>query len=196
MALLMASLTIMSGCSNQQKAKTKFPTRVKTEVVSLGLNETGQNYVGIVEEREATAVSFTGMGVVRRVLVSEGQAVGRGQLLAEMDDTQARNTLAASEAAVMQAEDALQRMTILHDAPIKAEYILESIGQLSVQSLFNMLSRTGQSLEKELGNIISQNSIFGDERHRLFAVPFLEVRIEGLQFGVERIGINLRNTCG
>ena len=33
-----------------------------------------------------------------------------------MDDTQARNTLAASEAALMQANDALQRMTILHDA--------------------------------------------------------------------------------
>ena len=115
-ALLMVSLTIISGCSNQKKAKTKYPTRVKTEVVSVGMNESGHSYVGIVEEREATAVSFTGMGVVRRVLVSEGQAVGRGQLLAEMDDTQARNTLAASEAALMQANDALQRMTILHDA--------------------------------------------------------------------------------
>ena len=112
----MASLTIMSGCSNRQKTKTKFPTRVNTEVVSVGMNESGHSYVGIVEEREATAVSFTGMGVVRRVLVSEGQAVGRGQLLAEMDDTQARNTLAAAEAAVMQANDALERMTILHDA--------------------------------------------------------------------------------
>ena len=112
----MVSLTIISGCSNQKKAKTKYPTRVKTEVVSVGMNESGHSYVGIVEEREATAVSFTGMGVVRRVLVSEGQAVGRGQLLAEMDDTQARNTLAASEAALMQANDALQRMTILHDA--------------------------------------------------------------------------------
>ena len=112
----MVSLTIISGCSNQKKAKTKYPTRVKTEVVGVGMNESGHSYVGIVEEREATAVSFTGMGVVRRVLVSEGQAVGRGQLLAEMDDTQARNTLAASEAALMQANDALQRMTILHDA--------------------------------------------------------------------------------
>lgn len=115
-ALLMVSLTIISGCSNQKKAKTKYPTRVKTEVVGVGMNESGHSYVGIVEEREATAVSFTGMGVVRRVLVSEGQAVSRGQLLAEMDDTQARNTLAASEAALMQANDALQRMTILHDA--------------------------------------------------------------------------------
>ena len=112
----MVSLTIISGCSNQKKAKTKYPTRVKTEVVGVGMNESGHSYVGIVEEREATAVSFTGMGVVRRVLVSEGQAVSRGQLLAEMDDTQARNTLAVAEAAVMQANDALERMTILHDA--------------------------------------------------------------------------------
>ena len=116
MALLLVAMTIMVGCSNKHKTKTKFPTRVKTEVVSVGMSEIGQNYVGIVEEREATAVSFTGMGVVRRVTVSEGQFVGRGQLLAEMDDTQARNTLAAAEAAALQANDALQRMTMLHDA--------------------------------------------------------------------------------
>ena len=73
-----------------------------------------QTYVGIVEEREATAVSFTGMGVVKRVLVSEGQAVGRGQLLAEMDDTQARNLLSNAEATMTQANDALERYGMLH----------------------------------------------------------------------------------
>ena len=73
LALLLAAMIIMVGCSSRHETKTKFPTRVKTEVVSIGLNESGQNFVGIVEEREATAVSFTGMGVVRRVLVSEGQ---------------------------------------------------------------------------------------------------------------------------
>lgn len=57
---------------------------------------TGQTFVGIVEEREGTAVSFTSMGVVKRVLVNEGQAVGRGQLIAEMDDTQARNLLSGA----------------------------------------------------------------------------------------------------
>ena len=116
MALLMAAMIVMCGCSGQKGAKEKAPIRVKTEVAGAATNENGQTYVGIVEEREATAVSFTGMGVVRRVLVGEGQHVGRGQLLAEMDDTQARNTLAAAEAALMQANDALQRMTMLHDA--------------------------------------------------------------------------------
>ena len=74
-----------------------------------------QTYVGIIEEREATAVSFTGMGVVKRVLVSEGQAVSRGQLLAEMGDTQARNLLNGAEAQMTQANDALERYKMLHD---------------------------------------------------------------------------------
>ena len=77
--------------------------------------DNAQTYVGVVEEREATAVSFTGMGVVKRVLVSEGQTVGKGQLLAEMDDTQARNLLSGAEAQMTQANDALERFKMLHD---------------------------------------------------------------------------------
>jgi RND family efflux transporter MFP subunit len=77
--------------------------------------DNAQTYVGIIEEREATAVSFTGMGVVKRMLVNEGQYVGRGQLIAEMDDTQARNLLSGAEAAMTQANDALQRYGMLHE---------------------------------------------------------------------------------
>jgi len=51
----------MSSCSEKQEAKVKQPTRVKTEVVTAEAGAAGQQYVGIVEEREATAVSFTGM---------------------------------------------------------------------------------------------------------------------------------------
>ena len=88
---------------------------MKTQVVSPGLVDNAQTYVGIVEEREATAVSFTGMGVVKRVLVREGQTVGKGQLIAEMDDTQARNLLSGAEAQMTQANDALERYKMLHD---------------------------------------------------------------------------------
>ena len=84
-------------------------------MVSSASDVSGQTFVGIVEEREATAVSFTGMGVVKRVLVNEGQAVGRGQLIAEMDDTQARNLLSGAEAQMNQANDALERYKMLHD---------------------------------------------------------------------------------
>lgn len=115
-ALLLAIAIAASACSSKKESKPKTPTRVKTEVVVSGSSVQDQTYVGIVEENEATAVSFTGMGVVKRVLVREGQAVGRGQLLALMDDTQARNVLAGAEAQMAQADDALARYTMLHDA--------------------------------------------------------------------------------
>ena len=89
---------------------------MKTEVVQTATSTNGQTYVGIVEECEATAVSFTSMGVVKRMLVNEGQAVAKGQLIAEMDDTQARNLLSGAEAQMAQANDALERYKMLHDA--------------------------------------------------------------------------------
>ncbi|MBO4820870.1 MAG: efflux RND transporter periplasmic adaptor subunit [Prevotella sp.] len=122
-------LLLLSSCGKKQTTTTKGPIRVKTEEVSLSGGNYGKQYVGIVEEREATAVSFTSMGVVRRVLVDEGQYVSRGQLLAEMDATtmdnsvevarastsQAHDMVAQAQSAYDQAKDAYDRMKLLHD---------------------------------------------------------------------------------
>ena len=115
--MLLLTVLFVCGCGKKQEPGSgqKAPTRVATEVVSAGAGMNGQSYVGIVEENEGTAVSFTSMGVVKRVLVREGQAVGRGQLIAEMDNTQARNMLTAAEAQMAQADDALKRYAMLHD---------------------------------------------------------------------------------
>lgn len=109
------TLLMICSCSEKKENKVKAPTRVKTEVVGEATINPQQQYVGIVEEHEGTAVSFTSMGVVKRMLVNEGQAVSRGQLIAEMDDTQARNLLSGAEAAMNQANDALERFKMLHD---------------------------------------------------------------------------------
>ena len=110
------AIVIVCSCSEKKEGAVKAPTRVKTEIVGGQSSiSNSQSYVGIIEEQEATAVSFTGMGIVKRMLVSEGQAVSRGQLIAEMDDTQARNLLAGAEAQMAQANDALQRYGMLHD---------------------------------------------------------------------------------
>ena len=121
--LILLSVILLGSSCQQQTAKSsmKAPTRVKTLVVSSDVVDNAQTYVGMVEEREATAVSFTGMGVVKRVLVREGQAVGKGQLLAEMDDTQARNLLSGAEAQMTQANDAMARYKMLHDNGSLAE---------------------------------------------------------------------------
>ena len=113
--LMLAAVVIVCSCSEKKEDGKKAPIRVKTLVVSPAMADNSVSYVGIVEEREGTAVSFTGMGVVKRLLVSEGQAVGHGQLIAEMDDTQARNLLAGAEATMKQANDAHERYGMLHE---------------------------------------------------------------------------------
>ena len=120
---MMPLLLACTACGNKQadgkaasdNEEQQVPIRVKTEVVAHMTGEGVQTYVGIIEEGEATAVSFTSMGVVKRLLVNEGQHVSKGQLIAEMDDTQARNMLAGAEAQMTQANDALQRYGMLHE---------------------------------------------------------------------------------
>ena len=114
--LMLLSVLLLSSCGGKKEPNVKAPTRVKTQVVSPDMVDNAQTYVGIVEEREATAVSFTGMGVVKRMLVNEGQPVSKGQLIAEMDDTQARNLLSGAEAQMTQANDVLERYKMLHDS--------------------------------------------------------------------------------
>ena len=69
-----------------------------------------QKYAVIVLFALIVASSFTSLDSYRSAsrLVSEGQAVSRGQLLAEMDDTRARNLLNGAEAQLTQANDALE----------------------------------------------------------------------------------------
>ena len=109
------AILVLCGCSEKKENRTKAPIRVMTELVSDVLSPDAHSYVGVVEESETTSVSFTSMGVVKRVYVNEGQTVGRGQLIAEIDDTQARNLLAGAEAQMSQSNDALTRYKMLYD---------------------------------------------------------------------------------
>jgi len=107
---------LLTACSHQSEPVEKQPIHVTVEEVqSDATTADGRIYIGVVEENNATVVSYTSMGTISRVYVSEGQAVGRGQLIAELDDTQACNLLATTEAQSRQAEDALVRYKLLHD---------------------------------------------------------------------------------
>ena len=113
----MFALALFVSCSKTANKGDKMPIRVAVETISADSTQSvvDQTYVGIVEAKKSTAVSFTIMGVVNKVLVEEGQTVGRGQLIATLDGTQARNMLSAAEAQMAQANDAQARYSKLHD---------------------------------------------------------------------------------
>lgn len=114
------ALWLATSCSQKQTYQTGA-LAVETETVSCTQTVGQQSYVGTIEEEEAVSVSFTSMGTLSRVLVSEGQTVSVGQLLAELDDTQARNVLEGAQASVHQAEDAIARYRQLYDKGSLAE---------------------------------------------------------------------------
>lgn len=111
------TLLMLASCGGEEKKETveKPVVRVQTEVVGNATGRDEREYVGVVEEQSATSVSFTSSGTVTRVCVSAGQRVSKGQLIAELDNTQAKNAVAMAEAMMTQANDAQARMKQLHD---------------------------------------------------------------------------------
>ena len=107
---------LLASCSSQDENQKGVPLmRVKSEVLRFSSEVNEKCYVGIVEEESSISVGFTGSGTIVRVCVNEGQSVKQGQLIAEIDKTQARNMLVAAQAQMEQANDAYERLKQLHD---------------------------------------------------------------------------------
>ena len=113
-ALFAMSTAMLSACTSGVEYN-RTPLTVETETVRTSDFVNSKSYVGTIVEDESISVSFTGMGTIKRVLVSEGQSVTEGQLLAEMDDSQARNMLEMAQVTCHQAEDAIARYRQLYD---------------------------------------------------------------------------------
>lgn len=107
---------ILISCGDKKQVKSiKSPIRVKTEVVTTKNYSSDCTYVGIVEENGSTAISFTSMGVIRKMNVDEGQYVRQGQLLAEMDNVTSENTLEVTQVSTTQANDMVEQAQATYD---------------------------------------------------------------------------------
>ena len=114
--IAVAIMLLTMGCgNNDEKQKNAAPMSVRSEVVQHSSDIHTKNYIGIVEEESAISVGFTGSGTISKVCVSEGEMVRKGQLIAEIDKTQAENMLIAAKAQMEQASDAYKRLKQLHD---------------------------------------------------------------------------------
>ena len=106
---------LLSCKENKPNFEKKQPVRVVATHPSTSLGASGLRYVGVVEELSSTAVSFTGSGLITRMDVDEGQYVRKGQLIAQLDTTQATNVISNARAQLNQARDAYKRMKDMYD---------------------------------------------------------------------------------
>ena len=111
-----AVLLLAAGCAPSKDPATTEPLRVGTLVVEPREDINAGFYVGVIEEEDAASLSFPVAGTLTRISAEEGMRVRRGDLLAELDPTSARQAAEAAEATLLQARDALERLRQLHDA--------------------------------------------------------------------------------
>ena len=102
------------GCSSNSDNQNTDTIKVQVEKVKPADVRQELAYSGTIEESETIPLSFSSVGTVSKVYVSEGAFVKKGQLLATLDHTTYQNTYAMMQATEQQAEDAYNRLTPMH----------------------------------------------------------------------------------
>jgi RND family efflux transporter MFP subunit len=113
MSGVLSALVIFTGC-NSSKDPVQDPVNVEVQKAVVADERQDFSYSGTIEESETIPLSFSSVGAVLHVYVSEGDAVHKGQLLASLDNTTAKNAYEMAHATEQQAEDAYNRLTPMH----------------------------------------------------------------------------------
>ena len=114
-------LFLLLGCKQKEDAnKTNTyikdkATKVLVQQIQSENNKLSLKYSGTVEASKTIPLNFRTNGTVEKVLVDEGDFVKKGQLLATIDDTDAKNLFEITESKYQQANDAYNRLKSVYD---------------------------------------------------------------------------------
>jgi HlyD family secretion protein len=115
---LLAIGTLLAGCGGGGKSAQQGAAPLAVDVTTRQDIETTITLDGQIAPLQQSTMSSTQSGTVTAVLVNEGDSVHKGQLLAQLDTSQLRATLAADEATANQAQAKLQGSNV--QAPISS----------------------------------------------------------------------------
>lgn len=153
-SLLLVSLVFgaasLAGCGGNSQAETgeKTPPPVAVEAAGVQQGEISATYSGtatLEARNEADVVARVG-GVIREVLVEEGDRVEAGQVLARLEDERLKLEVARARAELGKLEQEYQRLQRLHAQGLvsKAEFERQKYELESLQAAL-------QTAELELG---------------------------------------------
>ncbi|HOK99739.1 MAG: efflux RND transporter periplasmic adaptor subunit [Bacteroidales bacterium] len=110
-------IVFLAGCQKQvkQEGEVSEALRVTTYKVVAKDKPVELQYSGTVEAYRTVPLTFQVSGIVKEVLVQEGDRVKKGQLLAVVDPTDYENVYRASLAKYQQAQDAYERLKTVHE---------------------------------------------------------------------------------
>jgi RND family efflux transporter MFP subunit len=143
----MLAAVCLSGCGSGNDAAEQTAKIIPVKVLTVGLSDKSdsRSYVGTVEESSAVSLSFSSLGTVEEVFVSEGQRVQKGQLLAALNSISAQSSLNAAQSTLNRAQDAYDRMVKLHDNGSLPDIKLEEV-KSGLQQAKSMAEIAGKNL--------------------------------------------------
>ncbi|MGM9746105.1 MAG: efflux RND transporter periplasmic adaptor subunit [Paludibacteraceae bacterium] len=110
------ALLFVSCQMREQKTYERKPVPVRVLRVDTATIEHSRMYIGTVAENANIPLSFVSGGTVTSVAVKAGQSVTAGQVLATVDNSQARSLLASAQAKLKQAEDGYRRVNQVYQS--------------------------------------------------------------------------------
>lgn len=199
---LALTAVMLSACNAENNKGQAADEAVRVEVtqVKTATSDRTSRYSGTVEEESGTLLSFAVGGTVSRVLVDEGDRVGKGQLIATLDTEQLTHNHASAQAALAQAEDAYRRMEELH-----GKGSLPEIKWVEAQTALQRARASEQMARKQLADcrlyapfsgVISkkfaekgQNVGAGTQIAKLVAVGRMKVKISVPESEIAQISV-------
>lgn len=199
---LALTAVMLSACNAENNKGQAADEAVRVEVtrVKAATADRTSRYSGTVEEENGSLLSFAVGGTVSRVLVDEGDRVGKGQLIATLDTEQLTHNHASAQAALAQAEDAYRRMEELH-----GKGSLPEIKWVEAQTALQRARASEQMARKQLADcrlyapfsgVISkkfaekgQNVGAGTQIAKLVAVGRMKVKISVPESEIAQISI-------
>jgi multidrug efflux pump subunit AcrA (membrane-fusion protein) len=102
-ALVAIAITSLGGGSSSSSAATR-----RTTTVGKGVVQSTVSGNGTLEPAQKVELSFGASGEVTAIDVKSGEKVTKGQVLASVDSSSARASLASAEAQLIEAEEAVE----------------------------------------------------------------------------------------
>ena len=115
--IFMAAVVLLAGCNKKSKYSylTDKPLPVEIEIVGESSQVLEDNYVGEIRPIVDIKLVFPLGGQITGIFVKSGDRVKTGQVIATVDNTQAKALLESAEAMHAQAKDGYKRLKPLHE---------------------------------------------------------------------------------
>ena len=191
-------LVALYGCGEKKQAAQEQTVRVKVEQIQTVAVNGEQGFSGTIVESSATALSFAAAGTVKKIYVTEGQTVGQGQLIAELDPTTLQNAYTIAKTALEQTQDTWNRMKELHDAgslpemqwiqienQLKSATASEAMAKKSLDET-KLYAPFGGYIATKTGEV-GQNAVPGMPIVKLVSIGSVKVKISVPENDVQRI---------